>query len=396
MKKQTFIRKSSVILLSCFLIVLCVSPVFASCKLPEIPTLFNQEQAVNADIVLQSAFQSEDASPVYPATYGGRYVDQELLKICVTDLSDEACSWYQHILCGFEDNYEFILVDYSLNELSAFLPSVIELYEKSGVNVIESAIDQSENAIYLGISEGSLSKAVAVKAKRSRIPYESHTSLPQIILECVGDCETETTTLYGGDTIYNERVGSFTNGVCGTFCGDPAILTCAHGGSTGQQLDDVIQYSNKYGAIIGDVTYKNYGGGVYGDYEIVTITNSNFVTSKLIKNQYSVSGTYASPAEGVQLTKYGRASGTFTTVEVTSTNVSITHPSTGYTIHGMTKCHITSGSSIGGDSGGPYFKNNGNSVLFCGIHSAHDTANDNLYFTPWDIISDSGFSVKTS
>ena len=69
------------------------------------------------------------------------------------------------------------------------------------------------------------------------------------------------------------------------------------------------------------------------------------------------------------------------------------------TIHGLTKAALTSGTSGGGDSGGPYYTqaaDGGNSYNFVGVHkgSSVNSGGSTVWFTPY-VRFKSWFTVKT-
>lgn len=370
-----------------------------SLDIPEAAVVVMREQcgAVSADIqFLSSIERDEKGCFVFPDNYGGRFVQDDILYICLTDLSETTCTIYESILEGYESNCQFIQVDYSYDELLDICQSTVDYLEQQKISIEECSIWQSKNKICIGVNGENYANAKNALSKR--IKQYGRSSETAIELELTESSPAEEVTLYGGSTIYSSNAGAFTAGVCGTFRGSPAILTCGHGG---QDVGDTIRYQNASGSVIGEVSYYNYSNNGTGDFEIITVTNENMNISGWINNVYKVYGVYPSPAEGVRLLKYGRASNLYATVVVDRENVTITEQPSGYKISGLTRCELISGSSQGGDSGGPYFLNYNGNVLFGGIHSAHLVTEDEdgnqidyVYFTPWEYASNIGFSVE--
>lgn len=92
--------------------------------------------------------------------------------------------------------------------------------------------------------------------------------------------------------------------------------------------------------------------------------------------------------------KFGYANG-YATGKVTSVNATVIEHESGYdyTIKGLIKCSLSTGSSGPGDSGGPYYVLDNGSYKFVGEHTG--TVSGNLYFTPYSSFK-KYFTVKTS
>ena len=106
-----------------------------------------------------------------------------------------------------------------------------------------------------------------------------------------------------------------------------------------------------------------------------------------------MTGYVNNPTVGVSLNKFGKTS---LKASCTVTAVSQTVNIGGVTVKGMAEAQITNGSSAGGDSGGPYWKNSN----YYGIHSA-STTNSNtgiqyVYFTPNYYLVSEGFYIATN
>ncbi|MDR2044963.1 MAG: hypothetical protein LBQ15_11530 [Clostridium sp.] len=100
-------------------------------------------------------------------------------------------------------------------------------------------------------------------------------------------------------------------------------------------------------------------------------------------------------AQGTFVMKYGFAGG-YASGTVEAQDVTINDGT--YTINGMTQCSLTSGDSIGGDSGGSYYtQNTGNDYNFVGVHQgiSGSGSSKKIYFTPY-IRFKAYFTVKTS
>lgn len=362
-----------------------------------------QDNAVYADLLLtESLFTAPDGSLIYPDTFGGKYIDGDTLVICLTKISDDICAPYINLLYDYEDYYRFSLVEYSYNELLDGCCVAVEQMSDAGLNVVEYSVRQRENKIYIGVEESDISSANALcnnirVADNADGALRSELATLPIKIEAVDYPEPQTANLTGGSlTLYNTQTTErMSLGVCGTYDGYPAILTCGH---EDQSFGDGIRLNNSSGAFLGSVVYHNYYDNATGDYEIIKITNPNYAITNTIADTYSISGTSSGLSEGTLLYKYGAVSN-ITYCMIEDTDITINHDETGYSISGMTRTRVLSGTSAKGDSGGPYFRLLGNSCYFCGIHSSQNGDPDSdlfVYYTPREKIAGSGFAVKTS
>ncbi|BCJ98424.1 chymotrypsin family serine protease [Anaerocolumna chitinilytica] len=200
--------------------------------------------------------------------------------------------------------------------------------------------------------------------------------------------KTEATNLVGGDVIIHNGY-YFTLSIGGSAYGSKAILFNGHFTAPGYEVDTAS------GTRLGTLAAKQFSNNQVGDNSIATV-NSDFNTTNLVKGSsqnFAITGTYNNPPVGTLLYKYGGTSG-IAAVTVTGTNqsMSVVSDGTTYVIKGMTNANITSGSSAGGDSGGPYYSWYNNGWAYSGVHSASDSTS--VSFTP--LINITGFSVKTN
>lgn len=156
--------------------------------------------------------------PVYPDEYAGAYIEQGNLVIQLIDDNVEMREKYIQ-LCGTNDEIKFEEVKYSLNELLQYESYALEMIA-DGYSVVGFGVCETSNSfkIYLEDDELSYINTLNIEADESPINFT------------IQDCPTVCVTLWGGDSLKNEDTGStMTVGICGTYNGEKAILTCGHG-----------------------------------------------------------------------------------------------------------------------------------------------------------------------
>lgn len=191
---------------------------------------------------------------------------------------------------------------------------------------------------------------------------------------------TDEASIIAGSTLNN----SITLAGSGTYNGHTAFITCGHSLSYGSSV-------TCGGSTIGTVEVNVDYAYSTGDYSIIQAASGYTATSGVLTssgNMTNFTGAYYSPAVGTYLYKYGRVSGQAYCV-VSATGVI----SSDYR-YGLTRATLISGTSTGGDSGGPYRAG----TDFCGIHRASNIGSGGsyLYFTPYSIVYNAGFTIKTN
>ena len=350
-----------------------------------------QEEALDAYQLLWDSFEKDPESlqPYYPDEYGGEYIDGDKLVIQLTENTPENQAKYRE-LCGNSDKVVFEKVTYSLNYLNS-LESQAELLSKDYA-VTSYGVRRSENKFILEVEQDDLDAVQQhLLRQRSSVPIEVRAGVPM---------ET-TASLVGGGDIYAENNAidySFSLGICGTYDGSPAFLTCGH-----DLGPDVSIYSSaSHTTKIGKVAYWNYGYGKTGDYSIVKVTNSNFTTTNKVKGNGTtlyVNGSVSSP-EGTTICKYGKTTG-YSSGKVTATNLTFSN------VKGITQSYIRNSSKTtpvaGGDSGGSVYVMSGSYCKITGLVSGRPiepTMTDGymvMYHTPiLYAVDNQGFKVKTN
>ncbi len=180
-------------------------------------------------------------------------------------------------------------------------------------------------------------------------------------------------------------------GICGEYNGNKAFVTCGHGLSVGSNIT-----SN--GNTIGTISHVQYESWESGDFSIGIRNDFGKPTHRVRGNNNTIlmltNGTCLSPQAGTYVEKYGFASG-YAVGEVVSTNITAQNNSGGVVVTNLTAVRLSSGTSLNGDSGGPYWTGN----AFCGVHSGSYTDSSGAkicYFTPYSVIANAGFSAYGS
>ena len=198
----------------------------------------------------------------------------------------------------------------------------------------------------------------------------------------------------GGDKLYDRTVG-----ICGTYNGRDAILTCGHGGTyVGQEL---YFEGNSVPVRVERVRFANNASF---DYAIATVFSDSglTLTNKVINDVKYSNGNLGSttitstkpgfPTEG-DVCKYG-ATGKFGVYSITDSKIGVSMydqaTNKDYFINGLIECTYVRGNKVApGDSGGPVYSEH---VFYGTISAGNGTT---VYYSPISgVISD--FRVKTS
>ncbi len=357
--------------------------------------MIKQVDALNNYQNLMEEFTDDiTGNVIYPEEYAGAYIDAGELVIQLVDDSPEIQEKYKE-WCESEEKLSFNEVAYSLNDLLEYEPYVRDMVE-CGYDVIGYGICEKDNTFEISLDSASRSGQEINLFSMA----EDDTSPVRITYE---DRATACATMRGGDGITNGEGHSFSIGICGTYNGQKALLTCGHGNEIwGNTLS--VYYSNSE---IGEVSYQRAntssletGVNSLGDFAIVTLNNDVTITNDMIGGR-EIIGTYSSIPEGTTIYKYGQSTGlSYGTVTRAAINTAFEYHNEGstmiYYVRGLYKSSLqkSDGTSpiSGGDSGGPVFLYNGTGYVLHGIVSAQEGTY--MYSTPIYYAVDAGFTVK--
>lgn len=221
---------------------------------------------------------------------------------------------------------------------------------------------------------------------------------------CEGEIVDAEANIYGGMEI-NRGSSSGPGrsiGVSGTFKSNNVtyngIITAGHNLETSGSNQILYRNGSEFGRV-SLLMWKDNGNG---DWACVRMTSGDTLTNKIYGSSSAytrnITNTIDDLAQGMSLMKYGFSSG-YAEATVNAQDQTVTD-SSGKTIKGLTKATLTSGTSAGGDSGGPYYTQGsagGNNYNFLGVHwgSNTDSGGSNIWFTPY-VRFKSYFTVKTS
>lgn len=367
----------------------------------------NQTDALRSyQNIIDSFAKDENGLSIYPIEYAGAFIDNEKLVIQLTDCSETFQDKYLQF-CENDEKISFKEVQYSLNDLLSYESYALDM-AKNGYNVIGYGICEKENSfeIYL---DSSIEKDASAKydliGERLELPI--NISYQEPVISCA--------TMWGGDAIYNEDTGSsMTVGICGTYNGQNALLTCGHGNEEVGIIFPRYPYITYGGTRIGQVSYQRAntssletGVDSLGDFAIVSL-NSDVTTTNKIYGALNVVGTYSSLPEGTTIYKYGKTSGlSYGTITQSSISYAIEYSDglwTVYYVRGLYKSSMQNSDGThaieAGDSGGPVYIKDGANYLLHGIVTARQDPGEQvasiMYSTPIYYAIDAGFTVKTN
>lgn len=336
-----------------------------------------QKNAVMVNELLHNTFQCTSSGYIYPQNFAGTYIDDDILYILWTTLSDQQRLFYNNLFIEYEGYYTYKFVEYSYNELQKLCE---DIYSDIGNNVqiTSYGVDVLRNCAKIGIAKEDWER------RNDHLKSLLRTTSP--IYYTAEDWAENSVSLMGGTAISSNGNG-FTLGMCGTFNGQNAVVSCGHN----MTINEAVKYSS---TTIGTMEYIQT---TYGDYSII-LTNNNATLTNRVKTGTSdyveIEGTISNPPVGSIVCKYGRSTGYSEYGEVIATGQTIEFSNTGLTIRELTTVSWDQCAGEGGDSGGPYIMEDYEQTVFCGVHSGGNGDGTITYFTPYYFISAAGFDAK--
>lgn len=382
-------KRMLVLILCVALLYMMASPSIALTENAELAERDRQIDVATAYGNICSAAISEDKQSYAPEFAGGYYdIAQGKLVVLLTQDSTELQSRYLAESKSTDSIVEFKTAKYSINDLLNIIEKVRPDFE-SKFEIALTGIDTEANVAVLGIVPDHSDEAT----KYMETTYAS-ANLP-IRVDPVEKSESKA-TLIGGKALWRNNSPVATLGLCGTYNGSNAILTCGHGGMTEDpDQNNPIDVDNT-STLLGYVVEQQYENQEPGDYSVVstgshTLTNQVYGTST--SNILNIVGTVSRVAKNETVYNYGKNGGQGKHTVVYDF-VGIKHSDT-MTVTQMEHCSIVSGGTIqNGDSGGPiYMQNSQGRYVACGVLSSGSSTT--MGFCPLDVVTDD-FSVKVS
>ena len=345
---------------------------------------------------LISRFEKDEFGiPKYPENYAGEYINSEnkLVVHLTHEFSDAE-------ILSYLKSVPIIKIEYvtnSYNELLSQRKIADNLYA-SGVHIVSDGIDIIDNIYRIEVLKEDLEIVQKTYSDNSLVLFEEGTYAQPLY------------SLTGGDKIYNEDTGSsMSMGICGTYNGNNAILTCGHGNEylNWQQRYPYIQYktlNHRIGQVVfqrANTDQYNYGLSSLGDFAIVSITSSDTMTNDVWVGG-DIIGTYSSVPVGTIVYKFGYAAG-YAWGSVTSTGMRRTYVGsnyTYYTVDGLYQIPVQNSSNTQaidlGDSGGPVWRTYSGGNYLHGIVTCCSTDYSTMYTTPIYYPMYQGFQPKVN
>lgn len=348
--------------------------------------IFQMRQASDASslfsetLYADSAFNERDV--IRPDYYAGHYVKDNVLHICFTGKSVERKNEIADLLEDYGDKVVFEERTFSQSELERYASELVSELERSECIVYASSVDGTVSSIVLSVSESSYDRALDILSRSAQVPglnIEVEISEPIQLM-------SNTDLIAGTEVISRISTNEFhlTLSATGTYNGSNAFLTCGH---------DVKSSSTLYtsnNSVLGTASYVRFSDGKSGDFTIGTLSNSFSPMHKTKTGSSSSAlwdGYMTTPAKNTIIRKYG-VNGKYAYGKVTSTNNTVYYDDIGYSISGLVKVSLSSGTVQSGDSGSPCWTSD---MKFCGVLCSSVTGY--FYFTPYGTIRNAGFSV---
>lgn len=232
-----------------------------------------QGPAVDAADKLYTLFQlSEEGTWIYTDDFAGSYIDEFVLHIMLTDMSEETISRYRNTI-GIDicDNVVcFEYAAYSINQLESVKNEIVAAAALDKIQLYGYGIDMQCNKVVFYLPEKNEEDLIKLAESNK---YDDKI---QIITSC--ESPRTTTSLYGGDKVLRSGGSPFTLGFCGTYNGNNAVITCGHAFTGTNQGLRLYGYSSDFGSTV-YYCYAICGGMSNGDYAILNVTNSYTLTN---------------------------------------------------------------------------------------------------------------------
>jgi|GEM_PF-4767257 len=363
-----------------------------------------QEPACLANNNLYNALPKDNfGNAIFPDDFAGSFIDEDDYKLVIqlTKITDEQILYYSK-LCNDSSAIKFAEVEYSWKYLESMMQYVNLLHNK-GIQILSAEIQIQENCFFIKTP----TEQVDIASNILENEWKTDT-FPVFISE--GSPVQQYSSLCGGDRIYNTYSQQGCSlGVCGSFNGNNAFVTCGHGNGWQTTITHLTNY-NATGIVESQSFSLNYNAPSYGDYSIVRITNNT--KTMLVRGQngtlYTVTNIFV-PTPNAYVIKYGNSSG-YGLYQMESAIALITNTVTtgSYpTIPGGTSqnayakylypAHYCSVGTVAqpGDSGGPVYYLDGSSAKVLGtVVGSPGLEPYTLYISPLYLAVTQGFSLS--
>lgn len=369
-----------------------------------------QLEAQEAYSELRTLFDlSEQGCDIYPDDYAGAWYEDGTLFVGLSSFDE--IHEYKEVLDEFSC-VEYVEMDLSLNQLNKIRDDMYELIADD-IEISYYYVDIKSNTIVFATSESQeaasdmfsniLDSSVSTLDLNVCGTMEIDESLFTII---EGGKFVEQASLHGGKGYAlgsNPSIAVASVGVCGTIHDDDTdyegFITCGHG-MTVTGTDAKVYIDN---VLYGSTFYTMFYNNCYGDWAAVKKTSSSFTNTNMIYGSSAsftrnITDTMDELSPGMTFMKYGEYGGYCEgTVEYVDISIPISDT---ITVNGYTLASLDSGTSFGGDSGGPYYtQNTGNSYNFVGVHAGvieyENSEEVTLIFTPYKCFK-TWFTPKTN
>lgn len=378
-------KKLLALLLSvCFILAISIFPVFAMNETSERAKLKAkmdaQRNAVIANELLYETFERTPFGYVYPSNFAGTYIENNILHILWTDLNEKQQQFYDNLFADYNGYYSYKIVEYSYAELQELCEKTYDEI-KTQVQVTGYGVDVLSNRAKIGVAEHDYKKI------NQDLQFYNRSASPIYFVEGK-EAEASAKTLMGGTSCSSNEV-PFTLGMCGTYDGADAAVTCGHG----MTLNGAVK---QLSTTVGTIDYIQTS---YGDFSII-LTNSNAILTNRVKtggtSYVEIEGTINNPPVGAIVSKYGKETLYCEYGEVTDTDYTAFYSDFNLRVRGLHVAEWDECASIPGDSGGPYIMEDFGQTVFCGIQSGHITESNGTItlFTPYHYIDAAGFDAQ--
>lgn len=336
-----------------------------------------QKSALMVNELLYDTFELTSTGYAYPSNFAGTYIEDAILHILWTGLSEQQQRFYDELFKPYSGSYSYKIVDRSYSDLKTLCEKTYDEL-KGQIQISSYCVDVRKNSAKIGVVKEDYEKAVQYSKtvnQKSNVPiYYIEQERPKT-----------NATLMGGTPCTTSGI-PFTLGMCGTYNGQNAAVTCGHS----MTLNGTVKYLS---TTIGTTSYIQTN---YGDFSII-LTNSNATLTNRVKtsgNTYAeIEGTIDNPPVGSIVCKYGKETGYSEYGEIEDVGLTITYDN-GLTVRELNRVTWTECAAVDGDSGGPYFMEDFGCTVFCGVHSGSYTGGTVTLFTPYYFIRSAGFDAK--
>ena len=140
-----------------------------------------QARAVAANEVLMQYFFDNGWITEYPEYYSGRYIEDNVLHICLASPTEQEMTALDSVLANYKDVIVYEYSQYSHSELMEYADCVAKELQKQGCEVTLKCVDSITGNIVIGVLPKDVQTAKALVEKQQISAIDG--TFPKIVIE---------------------------------------------------------------------------------------------------------------------------------------------------------------------------------------------------------------------